>query len=154
MFAKYAILFGFLIPIFFIDLYHRLILDSFTIPLALLGIAFSFVPGTDVSYVESILTGLAILIVLLFIVWVFEKLRKKEGMGGGDIKLLAALGAFMGVLNLAFILLLSSVLALGFALTGSKTRQEGIAFGPFLVVAACFVILLGERFLNWYLSIF
>jgi len=153
LFAKYAVLFGFLIPVFFIDLYHRLILDKLTIPMAVIGLLFALLPGNDIGFWNALTTGAAVLLLLLGLAWLFEKVRHKEGLGGGDIKLLAALGTFLGGMNLAFTLLLGSFLALGFALVGSKTRKEGIAFGPFLVIATCLVVLLGERFLNWYLTI-
>ncbi len=153
MFAKYAVLFGFLIPVFFIDLYHKLILDKLTVPMAVIGLIFSFLPGHDIGFPDALITGAVSLLLLLGLAWMFEKVRHKEGLGGGDIKLLAALGTFLGGINLAFTLLLGSVIALVYALADSKMRKQGIAFGPFLVLAACFVVLWGEGFLNWYLNI-
>jgi leader peptidase (prepilin peptidase)/N-methyltransferase len=153
LFAKYAVLFGFLIPIFLIDLYHRLILDKLTIPLAILGLGFSLLPTTDVSFLNSLLTSLAILVIMLLIAWLFEKIRSKEGMGGGDIKLLAAMATYMGALNIAFIVFFSSVLAVIVAFSAPKTREHGIPYGPFLAVSAFVWILFGEYFLGWYFSL-
>ncbi|MBM4398852.1 MAG: prepilin peptidase [Candidatus Cloacimonetes bacterium] len=153
LFAKYSVLFLFLIPIFFIDLYHRLILDIMTIPMMIIGLSIAFVPNMDISILNAFLTSALILFLLLLISWIFEKIRHKEGMGGGDIKLLAAMSTFLGVMNISFILLISSILALIVALISRKTRESGIPYAPFLVVSTLLLVLFGSSFLTWYMGI-
>jgi len=153
LFIKYSALFIFLIPIFVIDLYHRLIPDKLTIPLAVTGLAFSIYAYTDVTFKNAILTSVGILVLMLVIAWLFEKIRHKEGMGGGDIKFLAAMATFLGVLNISFVLFFASVIAIIAALTSSKTREQGIPYGPFLVLSAFLWILFGDNFLSWYLNL-
>lgn len=153
LFIKYSALFIFLIPIFFIDLYHRLILDKLTIPLAIVGLGFALFPYNDISFLNALLTGVGVLVLMLLIAWLFEKLRHKEGMGGGDIKLLAALATWLGVLNLSFILFFASVIAVIVALIHSRDREQGVPFGPFLVAATFIWIMFGYHFLGWYLSL-
>jgi len=154
LFAKYAILFFFLIPIFFIDIFHRLILDKLTIPMAIIGLAFALLPESDITFLNAMLTSVGILVIMLLIAWLFEKVRKKEGMGGGDIKLLAAMAAYVGAINISFIVFFSSLLAVGFALFSRKGREDGIPYGPFLAAAALVWVLTGNFFLGWYLSMF
>jgi leader peptidase (prepilin peptidase)/N-methyltransferase len=153
IFAKYAVLCCFLIPIFFIDLYHRLILDKLTIPMAILGLVFSLLPSTDISFINALLTGLAILIIMLLIAWLFEKISHREGMGGGDIKLLAALATYLGAMNISFVVLFSSIIAVIFAFTNAKAREKGIPYGPFLAVATVLWVLFGQYFLSWYFTL-
>ncbi len=153
LFIKYSALFIFLIPIFFIDLYHRLILDKLTIPMAVVGLGLALLPATDISFLNALLTGLGVLVLMLLIAWVFEKVRQKEGMGGGDIKLLAAMATWLGVLNLSFILFFASVFAVIVALFTTRSREHGIPFGPFIVGASLIWILFGYHFLDWYLNL-
>jgi prepilin signal peptidase PulO-like enzyme (type II secretory pathway) len=153
LFGKYVILFVFLIPIFFIDLYHRLILDKLTIPMAIIGLGFALVPNTDVKILNAFLTGLGIMAVMLLIAWLFEKIKKVDGMGGGDIKLLAAMATFLGAINISFIVLFASVIAVIVAAAFPKTREHGIPYGPFLAVSTFFWLLFGNYFLEWYFSL-
>lgn len=153
LFAKYLVLFSFLIPIFFIDLYNRLILDKMTIPMAILGLGFGLLPGNDISFWNALLTAVILLLLMLGIVWLFEKVRHKEGMGGGDLKLLAALATYLGAINIAFVLFFASILAIIGAVFSKRGRQEGIAFGPFLAVACLIWVLAGGYILQWYVNI-
>jgi leader peptidase (prepilin peptidase)/N-methyltransferase len=153
LFAKYAVFMAFLIPIFFIDLYHRLILDKLTIPMAVIGLGFSLLPSTDIGFLNALLTGLGILVLMLVIAWLFEKIKNKEGMGGGDIKLLAAMATYLGVMHISFIVFFSSILAVIVAISTSRNREHGIPFGPFLAISAFGWIMFGEYFLGWYFSL-
>jgi leader peptidase (prepilin peptidase) / N-methyltransferase len=154
LFAKYSVLFCFLIPIFSIDLFHRLIHDKLTIPLTITGLAFALLPNTDVRFLDALVTGVLIMGIMLLIAWLFEKVRHKEGMGGGDIKLLAALATYLGALRISFVVFLASVLAIIAALSITRARQEGIPYGPFLVLATLVWVLVGNHFLGWYFSLF
>jgi leader peptidase (prepilin peptidase)/N-methyltransferase len=153
VFGKYIVLMGFLIPIFFIDLYHRLILDKMTLPLAILGIGFAALPQTDIGIVNSIATGAGILILLLGLAWLYEKVRKVDGLGGGDIKLLAAMATFVGAINIAFIVLFSSIIAVVFALASPKGKTDGVPYGPFLAVTTFIWLMFGSYFLQWYFGL-
>lgn len=153
LFIKYSALFIFLIPIFFIDLYHRLILDKLTIPMAIAGLGLALLPANDISFLNALLTGVGILVLMLLIAWLFEKVRQKEGMGGGDIKLLAAMATWLGVMSLSFILFFASVFAVMVAFIIARRSEHGIPYGPFLVAATLLWILFGYHFLDWYLSI-
>lgn len=153
LFAKYSILFFFLIPIFFIDLYERLILDKLTIPMAIIGLGLTLIPNADVSFLNALISSVVILFLMLFIAWLFEKIRKVDGMGGGDIKLLAALATFVGAINISFIILLASILAVIISVSFPKARENGIPYGPFLTISTFFWVLFGNGFLEWYLNL-
>ena len=88
--------------------------------------------------------------------WVFKLLTKKDGMGYGDFKLLAALGAWLGWQLLPFVVLLSSLVG---ALCGivllkmqDADNQTPFSFGPYLAVAGWIALLWGEPIVNWYVT--
>lgn len=152
LFAKYIVLFAFLIPMYFIDLYHRLILDKLTIPLFIIGLGFSFIPDMDIKFLNAIMTGLGIMALMLVIAWLFEKIKKVDGMGGGDIKLLAAMGTFLGAINLSFVVLFASIIAV-IALVINRNKDKYVPYGPFLAISTFLWLLFGNHFLDWYLGI-
>ena len=90
--------------------------------------------------------------------WVFKLITGKEGMGYGDFKLLAALGAWMGWQLLPLVILLSSVVGavVGLLLmtTGIVKRDEGIPFGPYLAAAGWIALLWGNDIVSTYLGLF
>jgi len=143
-----------LIVIAFIDLHHQIIPDLITlpgIPLFFLGAVFFM----DIHVREALLGILLGGGILYIIAFVYALLTKREGMGGGDIKLLAMLGAFSGWKSLLFILLLSSSLG---ALVGitvmivkGKDMKYAIPFGPFLALAAVAYIFFGGYFMRFFL---
>ncbi|MBN1381949.1 MAG: prepilin peptidase [Deltaproteobacteria bacterium] len=151
---KYPVSFIFvcaLIVITFIDLDHQIIPDRITlpgIPLFWLGAVFVM----DVSWLDATL-GLLIGGGCLYAIAVgYELITKREGMGGGDIKLLAMLGAFLGWQSLLFILLVSSLIgaATGIVLMIIKGRdmKYAVPFGPFLSVAAAAYLFIGPWVVN------
>lgn len=160
--VRYLVFFLFfaapLIALSFIDLEHLIIPDRITLP----GIAIGFLTriffpsfSTADAVLDAflgVLTGGGMLFV---IAWSYEKLKKKEGLGGGDVKLAAMLGAFFGWRASIFILLISSLLGLivGIALLifFRKGREYPIPFGPFLSLAGFFYLLVGDRAVAWYL---
>ncbi|MDO8785270.1 MAG: prepilin peptidase [Syntrophales bacterium] len=143
-----------LIVITFIDLRHQIIPDLITLP----GIPLFFLVAVFFMNIRVMEALLGILLgggVLYIIAFLYELLKKREGMGGGDIKLLAMLGAFSGWKSLLFILLLSSSLG---ALVGitvmiikGKDMKYAIPFGPFLSLAAVAYIFFGGYFLQFFL---
>jgi leader peptidase (prepilin peptidase)/N-methyltransferase len=162
---EYLIYFCFLIAplivVTFIDLEHRLIPDVISIPGVAAGamarLAFTHGPWTPTLI--DIMLGVLVGGGFLCIVGLgYEWLKKQEGLGGGDVKLAAMLGAFFGWKAVIFILLVSSVLGsiVGILLIVvlKKGLKYAMPFGPFLVVAAYIYLFFGEKILNWYLSLF
>lgn len=144
-----------LIALTFIDLDTQLLPDSLTLPLLWLGLLFNLNHGfTDLN--SAVLGAMAGYLILWSIYWLFKLSTGKEGMGYGDFKLLAALGAWYGWQMLPAILLLSSLLAaaIGIALiaTGRRGRDSAMPFGPFLAMAGLAALFFGPQIMQFYLS--
>jgi leader peptidase (prepilin peptidase)/N-methyltransferase len=156
--VQFAIMFGLsccLIVVSFIDLAHRIIPDIISLPGILAGIIASFfLPGID--WIDSLLGILAGGGILYLVTWGYYLVTKKVGMGGGDIKLLAMIGAFLGWQAIPFIIFMSSavgaVVGIIFIIFSGKGRHYQIPFGPFLALAAQVQILFGDRILALYLG--
>ena len=128
-----------LLVITFIDIDHRIIPDSITYTYIILSL-FSIPFLNDMTYKQSIL-GILIGGGSLFVVaFLYQIITKREGMGGGDIKLLAMIGAFTGVKGVIFSLLLGSLLGsivgVLIMLITQKDMKLAIPFGPFLSIGA------------------
>jgi leader peptidase (prepilin peptidase)/N-methyltransferase len=150
----YALIAAFLV-ITFIDLDHRIIPDVITLPGIPIGLAASFGPGM-ISPLESLVGILAGGGSLFLVAWGYQLVTQREGMGGGDIKLLAMIGAFIGwkgVLLTIFIASLTGTLA-GMALIFRRRGDMKLAvpFGPFLAVGAIAYLFMGPELMSWYLS--
>jgi len=163
---EYLIYFCFLVAplivVTFIDLEHRLIPDVISLPGIAAGamarLAFNTGPSFTPVLIDIIL-GILVGGGFLCIVGLgYEWLKKQEGLGGGDVKLAAMLGAFFGWKAIIFILLVSSVLGsvvgLFLILIFRKGLKYAMPFGPFLVAAAYIYLFWGEKILNWYLGLF
>jgi leader peptidase (prepilin peptidase)/N-methyltransferase len=144
-----------LVVITFIDLDHQIIPDAISLP----GIAFGFFCSLvlpSLSWTDSLLGILAGGGSLYLVAAGYELLTKKEGMGGGDIKLLAMLGAFLGWQAVLPIIFLSSLMGtcVGVPLMLVRKADGGlpIPFGPFLAAAAMIYLLWGPPLIRWYLS--
>ena len=149
----YSLIAAFLV-ITFIDIDHRIIPDVITLPGIPIGLAASFGPGI-ISPLESLMGILSGGGSLFLVAWIYQAIAKREGMGGGDIKLLAMIGAFIGwkgVLFTIFVASLTGTLA-GMALI--LRRREGmklaVPFGPFLAVGAIAYLFIGAEVMTWYL---
>ena len=145
-----------IIPITIIDFRHYIIPDSITLPGLALGIAFSFLPGFPTP-VESLLGILAGGGTLYAIGWIGAVLFKKgEAMGGGDIKLMAATGAFFGyqtaILAILFGAFSGSLYGITVMLSKKINSEHQIPFGPFLGAGVWLGLLLGDQVITWYLS--
>ena len=157
--AEYFIYFAFvssLITISFIDLQHRVIPNQISIPGIGLGFLASFLLPR-ITWVDSllgILLGGGIIYLLIAGYYLFTR---REGMGGGDLKLLAMIGAFLGWKGAVFSLvagaLAGSVLGLALMLIKGWGRRSQIPFGPFLSLGAAGFLAGGERLVDWYLLI-
>jgi leader peptidase (prepilin peptidase)/N-methyltransferase len=153
----FCVLSALLVVITFIDLDHQLIPDVISLPGIVLGFLGSFlVPW--LSWSDS-LFGILLGGGSLYLVAAgYELLAKKEGMGGGDIKLLAMLGAFLGwkaVLPVIFLSsLMGSLVGIPLMLIKRADGRLAIPFGPFLAAGALVFLFWGPGLLRWYLSFF
>ncbi len=145
-----------LIVISFIDLRHQIIPDVISLPGIAVGLAFSIFFGYT-PWLESLIGILVGGGCLYLIAVAFEWLTGKEGMGIGDVKLLAMIGAWMGWKALPFIMLFSSLM--GIILGGSSLLlsrqglQAKIPFGPFLALGALAYFFFGKELMAWYFQI-
>jgi leader peptidase (prepilin peptidase)/N-methyltransferase len=154
----------FLVALTFIDIDRQLLLDTLTLPLLWLGLAlslFSSHAGTapvPVDTRSSLIGALAGYLSLWSIYHLFRLLTGKEGMGYGDFKLLAALGAWLGWQMLLPVILLSSVVGavVGIAMLSVRRQHRGtpIAFGPFLAAAGWMVLVCGRDLVGGYLGLY
>ena len=131
---------GFLI-IFFIDLEHFIIPDHITFPLMALGFLKSFDPNLNSlfpNYINSLIGGLFGYGIIWAIIYFYKQVRKKEGMGLGDAKLLAVIGFWFGLQSVPFVIFLSSTIALisvvPALINKSKKMTSQIPFGPFIII--------------------
>ena len=148
-----------LLALTFIDFDTQLLPDDITVPLLWAGLAMQLVlPALDltrptfvVPLRDAVIGAIAGYLALWSVYWLFKLVRGKEGMGYGDFKLLAALGAWMGWQFLIPIILLSSVAGalVGLTLIAFRGRDHTVplAFGPYLAIAGAIALLLGPELL-------
>lgn len=147
-----------MIVIFFIDLEFQIIPDKITLPGMVVGLAVSlFVnpPGIVNALIGFAVGGGALLGVAYLGEWLF----KKEAMGGGDIKMAAMMGAFVGWQKVLMIFLggavIGMIVSILWMLFSKKVRTERvIPFGPFLALAALLIVIYGDPILNYYINTF
>jgi leader peptidase (prepilin peptidase)/N-methyltransferase len=144
-----------LIALTFIDVDQQLLPDKITLPLVWLGLLFNlFGVFTDLS--SSVIGAIAGYLSLWSIYHLFRIVTGKEGMGYGDFKLLAALGAWLGWQYLPMIVLLSSlvgaVVGITLVLLKQHQREIPIPFGPYLAAAGWIALIWGETLNRAYLS--
>lgn len=145
-----------LIVLFAIDLEHQLLPDVITLPGIVLGLLVStvFPPGIKSALIGMLLGGG----VLFVIGEVWSRLRKVDAMGGGDVKMLAMVGAFLGTPGTVLTFVLASYLGglAGIALILSRRGglMSKLPFGTFIAVAALVASVFGERMIAWYLELY
>jgi len=154
--AAASLLLWTLVALTFIDFDTQLLPDSVTLPLLWAGLivnAAGILPGVTLR--DAVIGAVAGYLALWIVYWLFKLIRGKEGMGYGDFKLLAALGAWMGWQLLLRIVLLSSLVgaAVGIGLVVFKGRDHQIplAFGPFLAIAGAIALFFGRSLMALYL---
>ena len=144
-----------LVALTFIDLDKMLLPDQLTLPLLWGGLLFNLAGGF-VPLADAVIGAMTGYLVLWSLYWAFKLLTGKEGMGYGDFKLLAALGAWLGWQALPIILLLSSLVGavIGISLIALQKHHQGkpIPFGPYLAIAGWIALLWGDTITRWYLS--
>lgn len=138
-----------------IDFDTQLLPDRLTFPLAGLGLAVNS-QSWFVSPTQSIWGLLLGFLSLWIVVKVFYLITKKHGMGQGDFKLLAVMGAWLGPMMLPLIILLSSLLGsiVGIILMKRHGESQPFAFGPYIAMAGIIGLLYGSDIVNWYLSMY
>lgn len=149
----YFILICAFIIVIYIDLDHQIIPDSISLPGIPLGFAASFFLDR-LSYIDSII-GILLGGGLLFgIAWAYYLITHKEGMGGGDIKLLAMIGAFLGWQGVCFTVFIASITGtiagVLLMLLARKDLKFALPFGPFLSIGAIAYLFLGPQLIAWY----
>jgi len=140
-----------------IDFRERLLPDQITLPLMWIGLLAN-TQGMFVPLIESVIGASAGYLVLWAIFWIFKLITGKDGMGYGDFKLIAALGAWLGWKMLPLILLLSSgmgaLVGISAIILRLKSKDSQLPFGPFLAFSGWLVIIWGDIILIWYTSLF
>ncbi len=152
-----AILCSVLICVFFIDLKHLIIFDRFHIIIIALGIVAIFFDQTTVWY-DHLIGAVSGGVLFLIIYYLAIIIYKKEGMGFGDVKLVASIGLFLGwqklILAIVIATVLASIILLAVKLVKSKGRDAEYPFGPFISAGVIVATFFGEYLINWYLSLF
>lgn len=142
-----------LVSLIFIDIDKMLLPDQITLPLLWIGLLLSL-NHTFVSPVDAILGAAFGYLSLWSVYWLFKLLTGKEGMGYGDFKLLAALGAFVGWQHLPIVILLSSfvgaVIGITLIVIKGKNKSTHIPFGPYLAIAGWLTLLYGQYIADLY----
>lgn len=143
-----------LLALTFIDFDTQLLPDSITLPLLWLGLSFNLA-ATYSSLQGAVVGALAGYLVLWLVYWAFKLTTGKEGMGYGDFKLLAALGAWLGWQMLPLLILLSSVVGAVVGITLMVVARHGrnipIPFGPYLAGGGLIALFWGQQLTQAYL---
>lgn len=152
-----------LVPIAMIDADTQLIPDSIVLPLMWLGLAMSLfhpMPGSNTLFIsptDAIIGAMAGYLALWSIFWLFKLSTGKDGMGYGDFKLLAALGAWLGWQQLPIIIMMSAVVGavinISMIVAKGRDRSIPIPFGPYLAAAGWITMLWGETIKNAYIDL-
>ena len=145
-----------LVVITFIDLEHQIIPDEISLSGIVVGFVLSFfLEGhTWLNSLLGILLGGGS---LLLVAYLYQRVTGKDGMGGGDIKLLAMMGAFLGWKAVPFIIfassLVGSLIGVTIMLLQKKDTKLAIPFGPYLAFGAILYIFYGRPLIRWYLGL-
>ena len=143
-----------LIVLFFIDLHHRILPNVITVPGTVIGFILSFVtpPGWVSSLIGLVLGGL----IPLALAEAYLRIRKVEGLGMGDVKMLALIGAFLGwqqmLLTLALGSFLGSIVGVGLIVARKGDMKFALPFGTFLAIAAMVAAAAGDAVIAWYVG--
>ncbi|EKD69798.1 MAG: type IV pilus prepilin peptidase PilD [uncultured bacterium] len=145
-----------IIALTFIDLDHHLLPDQLTLSLLWLGL-FSSIFLLFCNSQDAIIGGMAGYLIFAITQWIFGWTTGKIGMGQGDFKFLAALGAYLGWQMLPLIILLASISGIIFAVTHMLIKRQfksiPLPFGPYLALAGWITLLWGHDIMNYYLEV-
>jgi leader peptidase (prepilin peptidase) / N-methyltransferase len=168
--AKYAVFSAIVIALIVTDFLDRILPDEFTLGGVLVGLAFApFInsePGilallfwgrfsspwihlADAAFAAAVCSGM-----IWFVGWAYQKVRHREGMGFGDVKMLAMIGAFLGLRGALAAMIIGSligaIVGLGYILIRKKDLTYELPFGSFLGISALGVAIWGEAIVAWY----
>ena len=152
---------AYLIAMIFIDVDTQLLPDQLTLPLMWGGIVFhlaAYLLQADwgiTTLVDSLLGAIVGYLSLWSIFQLFKLVTGKEGMGYGDFKLLAALGAWLGIGVLPIIIIMSALVGLIFAIIMKVAKNQPMPFGPYLAISGWLVLIFNQpiaQFIQWWLS--
>lgn len=151
----YIILSSALIIIAFIDLKEQMVPDVISLP----GIVIGFILSFFVSYISFINSALGVVVgggIIIIIGLAGSLIFKKEAMGGGDVKLAAMIGAFLGwryiIISLFLGFFLGALAGIILILSKIKKREDAIPFGPFIALGSIITLLWGKNIFLWYLG--
>jgi leader peptidase (prepilin peptidase) / N-methyltransferase len=142
-----------LLVISFIDLDYKIIPDIISLPAIPIGLLTAWIVPS-ITFIDAFIGTLLGGGILYFIAWTYQMITGKEGMGGGDIKLLAMIGAFIGwkgVLVTIFIASASgTIVGILLMLIAHKNIKYAVPFGPFLAIGAVIYVFIGSELIHWY----
>jgi|TARA_B100000929_G_C15474563_1_gene409017 leader peptidase (prepilin peptidase)/N-methyltransferase len=144
------------IIIFFIDLKHFIIPNVLTFTLMIVGFIKSFDPNLNKAifpnYINSLIGGVFGYLIIWLIIYFYKKVRKKEGMGLGDAKLLSAIGFWFGWLSIPFTIFISSLVALILVIPSILNKSRGmtsqIPFGPYIIIGCIIYVSFANQIKN------
>ena len=154
--AEFIVMASLMLILFFTDLQERILPDKITLWFIPVGLVFAWF-SVDRTLVESILVGVAGAGGLYLLAWGYLKLKGIEGMGMGDVKMLALMGAFLGIkafLGLMIAAVLGTIVGLVLIYGMKKGRQYEIPFGCFLSIGTVVAYLYGREMIGWYVAQF
>jgi leader peptidase (prepilin peptidase)/N-methyltransferase len=149
------IFFSALIVIFFTDFNYFLIFDVVTLPLTALGVIISLFNMNPfyITALDSIFGAVIGYLIIYLIRWTYFKIKKVEGMGLGDAKLFLAIGAWLGMNSLLFVLfvsaLLGSIYGIIYIAINNKNKKTELAYGCFIILAVVLYQFFGKNFYNF-----
>ncbi len=149
-FWQYLLLFSFLIPIFFLDLWHKIIPLALSLPTLAAGLLLSLVRcgyGWRCFALLYLLPVVGAFALLLILAWAWKRLFQTEGLGGGDIVLIPAVAAWFGAVHTPFVILLSCLLGMAYYLIFIRKPEQPFVLGSFVALAAVLWALAGEALL-------
>lgn len=151
----YIILSSALVIIAFIDLNEQIVPDVISLP----GIVIGFILSFLVPYISFINSALGVVVgggIILIIGLAGSVIFKKEAMGGGDVKLAAMIGAFLGwryvVISLFLGFFLGALVGIFLILLKIKSREDVVPFGPFIILGSFITLLWGDKIISWYIG--
>jgi leader peptidase (prepilin peptidase)/N-methyltransferase len=151
----YIILSSALIIIAFIDLNEQIVPDIISLP----GIVVGFILSFFIPYISFINSALGVFVgggIILVIGLAGSVIFKKEAMGGGDVKLAAMIGAFLGwryiIISLFLGFFLGAVAGIILIMSKIKNREDVVPFGPFIVLGSFITLLWGDKIMTWYIG--
>lgn len=142
------------VVIFFIDSKHKIIPNVIVLPMIILGIFTTFLPQVDMTIWDAIKGAVSGFLLFYLVAVVFEKITGKDGLGGGDIKFIAAIGSFVGIFGLIFTIFFGALFALVTIIITQSDLSKEFPFGPFLVIASVLFVYLGDMMIYFYLSLY